>query len=57
MKQIIAFDTEEKDLKIRITIPQINKILKNIMKEHNFSRRVKPYQKTPASVTEEDINE
>jgi hypothetical protein len=28
-----------------------------MMKEHNFERKVKPYIKTPASITAEDVDD
>ena len=45
----------KKELKILITTAQINKHLKDLTKEHNFSRLVKPYNKTPAEITLDEI--
>lgn len=61
MKEIVMFDKKsqdgEKELRIRVTAAQLNKVLKDIMKEHNFKRKVLPYHKTPATVSIEDVNE
>ena len=60
MKEMLYYDKQEQSgemsIKIRVTAAQINKILKKMMKEHNFERKVKPYNKTPASVTVENVN-
>ena len=42
-------------MKIRITVGQINKYLKELMATHNFKRKVKPFHKAPADVTLEDV--
>ena len=40
-----------------VTSASINKIVKEVTEFHNFSRKVKPYDKTPAEVTVDDIEQ
>ncbi len=61
IKKFIELDKQnqegKKELKILITTAQINKHLKDLTKEHNFSRLVKPYNKTPAEITLDEIEQ
>ena len=60
-KRFIAMDKQDQNgevpLKIMVTSASINKIVKEVMEFHNFSRKIKPYNKTPAEVTVDDIEQ
>ena len=60
-KRFIAMDKQDQNgevpLKIMVTSASINKIVKEVTEFHNFSRKIKPYDKTPAEVTVDDIEQ
>lgn len=59
IKKFIKIDEEsqkgEKELTIKVTAKQLNDIVKDIMNYHNFERKVKPYNLTPAEITVDEI--